>query len=144
MIVATPLGEFEYKLSAIAVKDADTAQTVLTQLKKGTDFAQLAKQRATASAARRSGWRAELDFIQDAADPAGQHTELAAAARRSTAEAAAGRGVEHAGAGWRRILILRASTKNTRRFRQYDQIKRRTAQAAGAGCAAESDRAGTL
>ncbi|MGV2289709.1 peptidyl-prolyl cis-trans isomerase [Trinickia sp. YCB016] len=42
-IVAT-LGENEYKPSVIAVKDADTANKILDQLKKGTDFAQLAKQ----------------------------------------------------------------------------------------------------
>jgi parvulin-like peptidyl-prolyl isomerase len=42
-IVAT-LGENEYKPSAIVVKDADTANKVLDQLKKGADFAQLAKQ----------------------------------------------------------------------------------------------------
>ncbi|MFT0174530.1 peptidyl-prolyl cis-trans isomerase [Paraburkholderia mimosarum] len=42
-IVAT-LGEKEYKPSLIAVKDEDTAKNVLMQLKKGTDFAQLARQ----------------------------------------------------------------------------------------------------
>nr|WP_240702290.1 peptidyl-prolyl cis-trans isomerase [Trinickia terrae] len=42
-IVAT-LGENEYKPSVIVVKDADTANKVLDQLKKGADFAQLAKQ----------------------------------------------------------------------------------------------------
>ncbi|RKP45890.1 peptidylprolyl isomerase [Trinickia fusca] len=42
-VVAT-LGQNEYKSSVIAVKDADTANKVLAELKKGTDFAQLAKQ----------------------------------------------------------------------------------------------------
>ena len=42
-IVAT-LGENEYRASAIAVRDAVTAQTVLDQLKKGGDFAALARQ----------------------------------------------------------------------------------------------------
>ena len=42
-IVAT-LGDKEYKPSVIAVKDEATAKDVLAQLKKGTDFAQLAKQ----------------------------------------------------------------------------------------------------
>ncbi|MEM5312357.1 peptidyl-prolyl cis-trans isomerase [Paraburkholderia sp. JHI869] len=42
-VVAT-LGDKEYKPSVIAVKDEDTAKNVLAQLKKGTDFAQLARQ----------------------------------------------------------------------------------------------------
>ncbi|MFJ2994831.1 peptidylprolyl isomerase [Pandoraea sp. NPDC087047] len=42
-VVAT-LGESEYRASAIAVPDAVTAQTVLDQLKKGSDFAALARQ----------------------------------------------------------------------------------------------------
>ncbi|MCI3203378.1 hypothetical protein DBA20_00150 [Pandoraea capi] len=42
-VVAT-LGENEYHASVIAVRDAVTAQTVLDELKKGTDFAALARQ----------------------------------------------------------------------------------------------------
>ncbi len=42
--IAASLGKNEYKSSAIVVKDAATAQTVLDQLKKGGDFSQLAKQ----------------------------------------------------------------------------------------------------
>lgn len=42
-VVAT-LGENEYHASVIAVRDAVTAQTVLDQLKKGGDFAALARQ----------------------------------------------------------------------------------------------------
>ncbi|VVE30765.1 putative parvulin-type peptidyl-prolyl cis-trans isomerase [Pandoraea capi] len=42
-VVAT-LGENEYHASVIAVRDAVTAQTVLDELKKGTDFASLARQ----------------------------------------------------------------------------------------------------
>lgn len=42
-VVAT-LGENEYHASVIAVRDAVTAQTVLDQLKKGSDFAALARQ----------------------------------------------------------------------------------------------------
>jgi len=53
-IVAT-LGDFEYKPSAIVVKDADTAQKVLEQLKKGGDFAQLAKQNSQGPTAAQGG-----------------------------------------------------------------------------------------
>lgn len=42
--IVASLGENEYKPSAIAVKDEATAKTALEQLKKGADFAQLAKQ----------------------------------------------------------------------------------------------------
>ncbi|ESJ23726.1 peptidyl-prolyl cis-trans isomerase [Cupriavidus sp. HPC(L)] len=53
-IVAT-LGEFELKPSAIVVKDAATAQTVLEQLRKGTDFAQLARQYGQGPSAAQGG-----------------------------------------------------------------------------------------
>lgn len=54
-IVAT-LGQNEYKPSAIVVKDAATAQTVLEQLKKkGADFSQLAKQYSQAPSAVQGG-----------------------------------------------------------------------------------------
>ena len=53
-IVAT-LGELEYKPSAIVVKDADTAQKLLEQLKKGGDFAQLARQSSQGPTAAQGG-----------------------------------------------------------------------------------------
>ncbi|BCF94925.1 peptidylprolyl isomerase [Paraburkholderia largidicola] len=53
-IVAT-LGDKEYKPSVIAVKDEATAKDVLAQLKKGTDFAQLAKQYSQGPAAAQGG-----------------------------------------------------------------------------------------
>jgi parvulin-like peptidyl-prolyl isomerase len=49
------LGENEYKPSAIAVKDPAVAQTVLAQLKKGGDFAQLAKQYSQGPGAAQGG-----------------------------------------------------------------------------------------
>lgn len=53
-IVAT-LGDKEYKPSVIAVKDEATAKDVLAQLKKGTDFAQLARQYSQGPAAAQGG-----------------------------------------------------------------------------------------
>ncbi|MDR3383760.1 peptidylprolyl isomerase [Cupriavidus basilensis] len=53
-VIAT-LGEFELKPSAIVVKDADTAQKVIEQLKKGGDFAQLAKQYSLGPSAAQGG-----------------------------------------------------------------------------------------
>ncbi|AUT66800.1 peptidylprolyl isomerase [Paraburkholderia terrae] len=53
-IVAT-LGDKEYKPSVIAVKDEATAKDVLAQLKKGIDFAQLAKQVSQGPAAAQGG-----------------------------------------------------------------------------------------
>lgn len=58
-IVAT-LGENEWKPSVIAVKDAETAGKVLDALKKGGDFAQLAKQYSQGPAAQHGG---ALDWI---------------------------------------------------------------------------------
>ena len=58
-IVAT-LGDNEWKPSVIAVKDADTAGKVLESLKKGGDFAQLAKQYSQGPAAQQGG---ALDWI---------------------------------------------------------------------------------
>jgi parvulin-like peptidyl-prolyl isomerase len=49
------LGENEYKPSAIAVKDPAIAQTVLAQLKKGGDFAKLAKQYSQGPGAAQGG-----------------------------------------------------------------------------------------
>lgn len=54
------LGDTEFKPSAIVVKDAASAQAVLDQLKKGTDFAQLAKQRSVGATAAAGG---ALDWV---------------------------------------------------------------------------------
>jgi peptidyl-prolyl cis-trans isomerase C len=54
------LGDTEFKPSAIVVKDAASAQAVLDQLKKGTDFAQLAKQRSVGATAGAGG---ALDWV---------------------------------------------------------------------------------
>ncbi|WP_206957415.1 peptidylprolyl isomerase [Trinickia acidisoli] len=53
--IVASLGTNEYKPSAIVVKDAATAKTVLDQLKKGGDFTQLAKQYSAGPAAAQGG-----------------------------------------------------------------------------------------
>ena len=53
--IVASLGQNEYKPSAIVVKDAATAKTVLEQLKKGGDFAQLAKQYSQGPGAGQGG-----------------------------------------------------------------------------------------
>lgn len=54
--IVASLGKDEYKPSAIVVKDAATAQTVLDQLKKkGSDFSQLARQYSQGPGAAQGG-----------------------------------------------------------------------------------------
>jgi parvulin-like peptidyl-prolyl isomerase len=53
--IVASLGQNEYKPSAIVVKDAATAKTVLDQLKKGGDFGQLAKQYSQGPSAAQGG-----------------------------------------------------------------------------------------
>ncbi len=60
-VIAT-LGENEYQPSVIAVKDADTAQKILDQLKKGGDFAALAKQYSTGPDAAQGGKLGWISF----------------------------------------------------------------------------------
>jgi peptidyl-prolyl cis-trans isomerase C len=60
--VVASLGENEYQPSVIAVKDADTAQKVLNQLKKGGDFAQLAKQYSQGPDAEQGGKLGWISF----------------------------------------------------------------------------------
>jgi len=58
--VVASLGDTEYKPRVIATRDADTAQKVLDQLRKGADFAQLARQYSQGPNAAQGG---ELGWI---------------------------------------------------------------------------------
>jgi parvulin-like peptidyl-prolyl isomerase len=119
-IVAT-LGEFEYKPSAIAVKDADTAQTVLTQLKKGTDFAQLAKQYSQAPGAAQGGalnWISFKTPIQPG-NTQNWSQPLAEALVKLPQGGVSSTPVQIGDAFW----ILRVDEKRATQVPQYDQIK---------------------
>ncbi len=119
-IVAT-LGDNEYKPSVIAVKDADTAQTILTQLKKGTDFAQLAKQYSQGPGAAQGGALNWISFktpiqpgnTQNWAQP------LAEALVKLPQGGASSSPVQVGDVFW----ILRVDEKRPTQIPQYDQIK---------------------
>ncbi|WCM18267.1 peptidyl-prolyl cis-trans isomerase [Paraburkholderia bryophila] len=119
-IVAT-LGDNEYKPSAIAVKDADTAQTVLTQLKKGTDFAQLAKQYSQAPGAAQGGalnWISFKTPIQ-AGNTQNWPQPLAEALVKLPQGGVSSTPVQIGDAYW----ILRVDEKRPTQIPQYDTIK---------------------
>ncbi|AFT89681.1 peptidyl-prolyl cis-trans isomerase [Paraburkholderia phenoliruptrix] len=119
-IVAT-LGEFEYKPSAIAVKDADTAQTVLTQLKKGTDFAQLAKQYSQGPGAAQGGVLNWISFRTPIQPGNTQNwpQPLAEALVKLPQGGVSSAPVQVGDAFW----ILRVDEKRATQIPQYDQIK---------------------
>ncbi len=119
-IVAT-LGENEYKPSAIAVKDADTAQTVLAQLKKGTDFAQLAKQYSQGPGAAQGGalnWISFKTPIQ-AGNTQNWPQPLAEALVKLPQGGVSSAPVQVGDAYW----ILRVDEKRPTQVPQYEQIK---------------------
>lgn len=119
-IVAT-LGENEYKPSAIAVKDADTAQTVLAQLKKGTDFAQLAKQYSQGPGAAQGGTLNWISFktpIQ-AGNTQNWPQPLAEALVKLPQGGVSSAPVQVGDAYW----ILRVDEKRPTQVPQYDLIK---------------------
>ncbi|MET3233754.1 UNVERIFIED_ORG: parvulin-like peptidyl-prolyl isomerase [Burkholderia sp. 1263] len=119
-IVAT-LGEFEYKPSAIAVKDADTAQTVLTQLKKGTDFAQLAKQYSQGPGAAQGGALNWISFKTPIQPGTTQNwpQPLAEALVKLPQGGVSSAPVQIGDAFW----ILRVDEKRATQIPQYDQIR---------------------
>ncbi|SEA67808.1 peptidylprolyl isomerase [Paraburkholderia sartisoli] len=119
-IVGT-LGESEYKPSAIAVKDADTAQTVLTQLKKGTDFSQLAKQYSQGPGAAQGG---ALNWISFKTPIQPGNTQnwpqpLAEALVKLPQGGVSSAPVQVGDVYW----ILRVDEKRPTQIPQYDQIK---------------------
>ncbi|WP_118178569.1 peptidylprolyl isomerase [Paraburkholderia phosphatilytica] len=119
-ILAT-LGDTEYKPSVIAVKDADTAQKVLDQLKKGGDFAQLAKQYSQGPSAAQGG---ELNWISFKTPIQAGNTQnwpqpLAEALVKLPQGAVSSAPVEVNGSFW----ILRVDQKRPTQIPQYDQTK---------------------
>lgn len=115
------LGEFEYKPSAIVVKDADTAQKVLDQIKKGTDFAQLAKQYSQGPTAAQGGALNWVSFKLPLQEGKTQNwpLPLATALTQLPDGAASASPVQVDGAFW----ILRVEAKRPTQIPQYDQIK---------------------
>ncbi|PLC40594.1 hypothetical protein C0Q88_22625 [Ralstonia pickettii] len=114
------LGEFEYKPSAIVVKDADTAQKVLDQIKKGTDFAQLAKQYSQGPTAAQGGALNWVSFKLPLQEGKTQNwpLPLATALTQLPDGAASASPVQVDGAFW----ILRVEAKRPTQIPQYDQI----------------------
>ncbi|MCT7325478.1 peptidylprolyl isomerase [Ralstonia mojiangensis] len=114
------LGEFEYKPSAIVVKDADTAQKVLDQIKKGTDFAQLAKQYSQGPTAAQGGALNWVSFKLPLQEGKTQNwpLPLATALTQLPDGAASASPVQVDGAFW----VLRVEAKRPTQILQYDQI----------------------
>lgn len=119
--IVSTLGEFEYKPSAIVVKDADTAQKVLDQIKKGTDFAQLAKQYSQGPTATQGGGLNWVSFKLPLQEGKTQNwpLSLATALTQLPDGAASASPVQVDGAFW----ILRVEAKRPTQIPQYDQIK---------------------
>lgn len=119
--IVSTLGEFEYKPSAIVVKDADTAQKVLDQIKKGTDFTQLAKQYSQGPTATQGGGLNWVSFKLPLQEGKTQNwpLPLATALTQLPDGAASASPVQVDGAFW----ILRVEAKRPTQIPQYDQIK---------------------
>lgn len=119
--IVAGLGENEYQPSAIAVKDADTAQKVLDALKKGGDFAQLAKQYSqgpNAAQGGKLGWISFKTPIQ-AGQTQNWPQPLAEALVKLPQGAVSDAPVQINGAWW----ILRVDQKRPTQVPQFDQAK---------------------
>ncbi|MDN7180727.1 peptidyl-prolyl cis-trans isomerase [Caballeronia sp. SEWSISQ10-4 2] len=119
-IVAT-LGENEYKPSVIVVKDAAAAQSVLDQLKKGTDFAQLAKQNSMGPSAAQGGAVSWVSFKEPVVQGATQNwpLPLAEALVKLPQGAVSSTPVQVGDVFW----ILRVDQKRPTQVPKYDEIK---------------------
>ena len=119
-IIAT-LGDNEYKPSVIAVKDAATAQSILDQLRKGADFAQLAKQYSQGPGAAQGGavnWISFRTPIQ-AGNTQNWPQPLAEALVKLPQGAVSSAPIQVGDAFW----ILRVDQKRPTQIPQYDQTK---------------------
>lgn len=119
-IVAT-LGDKEYKPSVIAVTDQDTAKTVLAQLKKGTDFAQLAKQYSKGPGAAQGGamnWVSFKTPIQQGATQ-GWPEPVADAVTKLSQGAVTAAPVQVGDAFW----IVKVDQERATQIPEYDAIK---------------------
>lgn len=119
-IVAT-LGDNEYKPSVIVVKDADSANKIIEQLKKGGDFAQLAKQSSQGPNAAQGGALAWVSFktpIQ-AGQTQNWPQPLAEALVKLPQGAVSSAPIQIGEAFW----ILRVDQKRPTQVPQFDQTK---------------------
>lgn len=119
-IVAT-LGDKEYKPSVIAVTDQDTAKTVLAQLKKGTDFAQLAKQYSKGPGAAQGGamnWVSFKTPVQQGATQ-GWPEPVADAVTKLSQGAVTAAPVQVGDAFW----IVKIDQERATQIPEYDAIK---------------------
>lgn len=119
--IISTLGESEYKPSVIAVKDAATAQTILDQLKKGADFAQLARQYSQGPSAAQGG---ALNWISFKTPIQPGNTQnwpqpLAEALVKLPQGAVSSAPVQIGDALW----ILRVDQKRATQIPQFDQTK---------------------
>ena len=119
--IISTLGDNEYKPSVIAVKDAATAQTILDQLKKGADFAQLAKQYSQGPSAAQGG---ALNWISFKTPIQPDNTQnwpqpLAEALVKLPQGAVSSAPVQIGDAFW----ILRVDQKRATQIPQFDQTK---------------------
>jgi peptidyl-prolyl cis-trans isomerase C len=119
--IISTLGDSEYKPSVIAVKDAATAQTILDQLKKGADFAQLAKQYSQGPSAAQGGalnWISFKTPIQPG-NTQNWSQPLAEALVKLPQGAVSSAPVQIGDAFW----ILRVDQKRATQIPQFDQTK---------------------
>lgn len=137
-VVAT-LGDTEYKPRVIATRDADTAQKVLDQLKKGVDFAQLARQFSQGPNAAQGG---ELGWISfktpiEAGKTQNWPQPLAEALVKLPAGGVTSAPVQIDGTWW----IVRADEKRPTQIPSFDQskdmLRKQLEQAAQTKAAAE-------